>query len=134
MIHEDEVQQLVREAQSQNSDAFGRIYDALAKPLYNFIFSKIRHREVAEDLLQTVFVKAWQNLGSYRPKPEAKFSTWLYQIANYTLIDYWRTKKPTIELDLVENLSQFALNPKLYEEYDYLWAAIAQLPLSYQTV
>jgi RNA polymerase sigma factor (sigma-70 family) len=39
-----------------------------------------------------------------------------------------------VELEAVENLSQFALDPKLYENYDYLWTAIAQLPLSYQTI
>ena len=70
----------------------------------------------------------------YKPKQSAKFSTWLYQIANFTLIDYWRTKKTTTELTEVENLSAFAVDPEAYEEYEYLWIAISQLPLEYQTV
>ena len=134
MAEESEVQSLVREAQKQNQDAFGQIYDLFAKSLYNFIFTKVRHQQTAEDLLHTVFLKVWQNLGSYKPRRSAKFSTWLYQIANFTVIDYWRTKKPTVDLDVVENLSQFAQDPKLYEEYDYLWAAITKLPLNYQTI
>jgi RNA polymerase sigma-70 factor (ECF subfamily) len=81
-----------------------------------------------------VFLKAWTNLRSYQPRSNAKFSTWLYQIANFTLIDYWRVRKPTTDLQDVENLSQFALDPKLYENYQYLWNAISELPMSYQVV
>ncbi len=134
MADEIRIQALIKEAQEGQKDAFGQIYDVFAKPIYNFLFGKIRHPQVAEDLLHTVFLKAWQNLTSYQPRASAKFSTWLYQIANYTLIDYWRTKKPTVELEAVENLSQFAQDPKLYEDYEYLWMAISQLPLTYQTV
>ncbi len=134
MILEAQIQELVRRAQAQDEQAFGLLYEELSRPIYNFLFSKIRHQQVTEDLLQTVFLKAWQNIGSYSPRAGAKFSTWLYQIANYTLIDYWRTKKPLVEIDVVENLSQFAQDPQLYEEYKYLWVAIGQLPLPYQTV
>src|SRR5688572_31161974 len=134
MVDETQIQGLIKAAQAGNQEAFGGIYDQLAKPIYNFLFSKLRHREVAEDLTHTVFLKAWQSLNSYQPRPGAKFSTWLYQIANYTLIDHWRTRKPVVELEVIENLSQFALDPKLYEQYDYLWAAIGELPVNYQTV
>ncbi|HTL39451.1 MAG TPA: RNA polymerase sigma factor [Methylomirabilota bacterium] len=134
MVPENEVQVLIGRAQQQDQAAFGDIYDLYAKPLYNFLFTKVRHQQTAEDLLHTVFLKAWQNLSSYKPRSTAKFSTWLYQIANYTLIDYWRTKKPIVELEVVENLSQFAQDPKLYEEYSYLWDSIKKLPFDYQTV
>ena len=134
MIEEIDVQNLVRRAQDGEQEAFGLIYDNYAQPIYNFLMSKVRHREVCEDLVHTVFLKAWMNLKSYQPRPSAKFSTWLYQIANYTLIDHWRTKKPTVELDDVENLAAFAVDPAHYEEYSYLWQAIRQLPLNYQTV
>src|SRR3989344_7170402 len=134
MIDEHEIQNLVSQAQQKDGAAFARIYDLLAQSIYNFLLSKLRHKETAEDLMHTVFLKAWQGLSSYQARPNAKFSTWLYQIANYTLIDYWRTKKTTVELEVVENLSQFAQNPKLYENYDYLWNAINKLPLPYQTV
>lgn len=133
-LTEADIQKLVKQAQQQDAEAFGRIYDQFARPLYNFLFSKLGHKEVTEDLVHTVFLKAWQNLGSYHPRQSAKFSTWLYQIANYTLIDHWRTRKPSVELTAVENLSQFAEDPKFYEEYEYLWIALSELPLPYQTV
>jgi RNA polymerase sigma-70 factor (ECF subfamily) len=134
MLPESDVQKLVSQAQAGDSEAFGAIYDSYAKPIYNFLFGKVRHQQTTEDLVHTVFLKAWTNLKSYKPRPEAKFSTWLYQIANFTLIDHWRTRKITTELTGIENLAQFASDPKLYEEYGYLWDATAQLSLPHQTV
>jgi len=134
MIQESDVQNLILRAQAGDAEAFGHIYDTYAKQIHNFLFTKVRHQQTCEDLVHTVFLKAWTNLKSYQPRSNAKFSTWLFQIANYTLIDHWRTKKPTTELTEIENLVAFADNPKLYEEYGYLWNAIAELPLNYQTI
>ncbi|MEJ0021594.1 MAG: RNA polymerase sigma factor [Candidatus Doudnabacteria bacterium] len=133
-MQENDVQNLIRAAQQGDSDAFGQIYNLYAKQIYNFLFNKIRHQQTCEDLVHTVFLKAWTNLRSYQPRANAKFSTWLFQIGNFTLIDHWRTKKNTTELSSVENLAQFALDSQLYEEYDYLWSALAKLPLLYQSV
>src|SRR6185436_8469547 len=104
MMQENDIQKLVSSAQNGDSDAFGQIYDLFSRQIFNFLFSKLRHKETSEDLVHTVFLKAWTNLRTYRPRVTAKFSTWLYQIANYTLIDHWRTKRPTVELTEVENL------------------------------
>jgi RNA polymerase sigma-70 factor, ECF subfamily len=134
MLPEDEIQQLVARAKQQDQAAFGQIYDIYSQQLFNFLLGKLAHKQTAEDLLQTVFLKAWVNLSKYQTQSNAKFSTWLFQIANFTLIDHWRTKKPTVEITEVENLSQFAQAPALYEEYGYLWEALAELPLPYQTV
>lgn len=133
-MQESDVQNLIRAAQEGDSEAFGQIYNLYARQVYNFLFSKIRHQQTAEDLVHTVFLKGWTNLRSYKPQASAKFSTWLFQIANFTLIDHWRTRKPTTELSGIENLIRFAEDPKLYEEYEYLWIAISELPLSHQVV
>lgn len=134
MLQESDVQNLVKKAQDGDADAFGQLYDLYARQIHNFLFTKVRHREICEDLVHTVFLKAWINLKSYQPRVSAKFSTWLYQIANYTLIDHWRTRKPSIELTEVENLAVFAQDAKHYEEYGYLWKAISKLPIHYQAI
>jgi len=134
MTEEQQIQEIVLKAKQQDRVAFGQIYDTFAQKLYNFLLGKLAHKETAEDLLQIVFLKAWTNLSKYEPRANAKFSTWLFQIANFTLIDHWRTRKQTVEITVVENLVQFAQDPKHYEEYAYLWQALATLPLPYQTV
>jgi RNA polymerase sigma-70 factor (ECF subfamily) len=134
MVEESKIQELVVQAKLGNTEAFSHIYDALSKPIFNFLIARLRHKEQAEDLLQTIFLKIWHNLETYKPSKKAKFSTWAFQIANYTLIDYWRTRKETTDISAVENLAIFAEDKLLYEEYDYLWEALKTLPAEYQTV
>ena len=134
MVSEQEIQQLVSRAKQADESAFGQLYDLFSQQVFNFLLGKLAHKETAEDLVQTVFLKAWTNLKKYEPRPTAKFSTWLFQIASLTLIDHWRARKNVVELNEIENLSRFAVNQPLYEEYDYLWKAMFALPLNYQTV
>jgi len=134
MVNEKEIQKLITESQKGNREAFGQIYDTYSQQMLNFLIGKLAHRQAAEDLLQTVFIKAWTNINRYQTRSTAKFSTWLFQIANFTLIDHWRTRKVTTEISEIENLAQFAKDPQLYEEYAYLWKAMSKLPLTYQTV
>lgn len=58
----------------------------------------VRHRERAEDLTQETFVKALNALESYRP--DYKFSSWIFKIANNTAIDHLRRKElETLSID-----------------------------------
>lgn len=134
MVDEIQVQKLIKDAKRGNSQAFGQLYDLYSPRLFNFILAKTQNRTVAEDLLQTVFLKAWNRLSKYKPSPAAKFSTWLFQIANYTIIDYWRTRKETVEIDKLENLAIFAVEPKQYENYNFLWKVMSELPEDYKSV
>jgi RNA polymerase sigma-70 factor (ECF subfamily) len=58
----------------------------------------VRDRALAEDLAQDTFVKALNALDSYRP--EFKFSSWLFKIANNAAIDHLRRRQlDTLSLD-----------------------------------
>ncbi len=50
----------------------------------------VQQRELAEELAQDVFVKAYANLAGF--KGESKFSTWLYTIAHTTCISHLRKR------------------------------------------
>ena len=134
MDTEQQVQDLVKRAERGDADAFGRLYDLYSRPLFNFIFSRVRNRQSAEDLLHTVFLKSWGGIKSYKPKASAKFSTWLYQIANYTIIDHWRGSRETVDMDKAQNMAQFAVEPAKYETYAYLWEAMGLLNDRHRTV
>jgi RNA polymerase sigma-70 factor (ECF subfamily) len=56
--------------------------------VYNFILRQVRLPQVAEDLVQDVFVKIVQNAADF--KHEARFSTWAYAIARNVCIDHLR--------------------------------------------
>jgi RNA polymerase sigma-70 factor (ECF subfamily) len=82
----DEV--LMMRFQGGDQSAFARLVRRHKTPVYNFILRSVRSREVAEDLVQDVFVKVVQNAAEF--KHEARFSTWAYTIARNVCIDHLR--------------------------------------------
>ena len=57
---------------------------------------RIRDVDVADDLLQDVFIKVHARIDSL--KEDAKLESWLYQITRNTIIDHYRSKRTTEEL------------------------------------
>ena len=88
---------LVEQARSGNAEAFGQIYDGCVDRVYRFVYFRVSDEPTAEDLTSQVFLKAWQNLGRYRPT--GPILAWLYAIARNTVIDHYRTFKQTVSLD-----------------------------------
>jgi len=59
--------------------------------VFNFLIRRVRPAADAEDLTQETFLRAWQNIGRYRPK--FRFSTWLFTIASRLAVDHHRLKR-----------------------------------------
>ena len=80
----------------ENAEAYELIVEKYEKPLLRYILriSNI-NREEAEDLLQNVFLKAYQNLNDFDTK--LKFSSWIYRIAHNEVISAWRKKSVRCE-------------------------------------
>ena len=125
---------LVEASQAGDEQAFGQLYDIWADKIYRFLYIKLRHKAVAEDLTADVFLKAWERIHQYRPRAEQPFSAWLYTIARNTLIDYYRSQKQ-IEVSF-EDLPEIAdlEGTELYHEVGQLEALLSALPDEYQKV
>lgn len=82
----DEV--LMMRFQGGDRNAFASLVRRHKTPLYNFILRQVRTPQVAEDLVQDVFVKIVHNATDF--KHEARFSTWTYAIARNVCIDHLR--------------------------------------------
>ncbi|MBI2356231.1 MAG: hypothetical protein HYV13_03455 [Candidatus Doudnabacteria bacterium] len=85
---DEELNKLLSEAQSGDHEAFGLIYDEYSGRIYKFIFFRVGHKEVAEDILSETFVKAWNKISqinSYKA-----LSSWFYQVAKNNIVDYYR--------------------------------------------
>ena len=68
------------------------------RPLFSLIYRMVRDRQLAEDLAQETFIKVLNGIKSYRP--EFKFSSWIFKIANNVAIDHLRRKSlETLSLD-----------------------------------
>lgn len=81
---------LVKEAQKNSSEAFGRLYELYFDRIYRYIYYRTMHRETAEDLCSKTFLKALERLNNFNTK-KGSFSAWLYKIASNSVTDYFRS-------------------------------------------
>jgi len=82
---------LMEAYQRGNSRAFDVLLQRHKRPVYNFLTRQVGDRELAEDLLQEVFLRVIKGARKY--KREAKFTTWLYTIARNLCVDNARRAK-----------------------------------------
>ncbi len=95
---------LVKLVKKGKSAAMGKLYDKYAKEIYKFVFYKTMHKEIAEDLTSKIFLKVLKKIDTFDSKKSA-FRTWLYNVARYTVIDYYRVKKSNSDIDDFWDLS-----------------------------
>ena len=85
-----EARELAR-ARAGDVAAFGALVRRHQERVFRFLHRMLDAREEAMELSQDVFVKAWQALPGWRP--EARFSTWLLQIARNAALDQLRRRR-----------------------------------------
>jgi RNA polymerase sigma-70 factor, ECF subfamily len=91
-------QDVVLEARAGRQAAYRELVRRYERPIFSLIYRMVRNREQAEDLSQETFVKALNAIESYRP--EYKFSSWIFKIANNVAIDHLRRRElDTLSLD-----------------------------------
>lgn len=72
----------------EQSGDISRMYREYYAKLYKYILYRTGDAAAAEDLVSEVFTKALAKYHTYNPV-RGKFSTWLYTIANNTMINYY---------------------------------------------
>ncbi len=95
-------QEVVVLARLGQESAFRDLIRRYERPVFSLVYRMVRDRELAEDLVQEAFIKALNALESYRP--EFKFSSWIFKIANNAAIDHLRRRElVTLSLDGAPN-------------------------------
>ncbi len=84
-------QEVVLLARGGQERAYRELVRRYERPIFSLLYRMVRDRELAEDLSQETFVKALNAIESYRP--EYKFSSWLFKIANNAAIDHLRRRE-----------------------------------------
>ncbi len=103
-------QEVVALARSGAETAYRELVRRYERPIFSLVYRMVRDRELAEDLSQETFIKALNALDSYRP--EYKFSSWIFKIANNAAIDQLRRR----ELDTLSlEGSPHAVTPEAVE-------------------
>ena len=83
--------ELLQRLQAHDEHAFSFLYDHYSKALFSIILPIIPQQELAEDVLQEVFVKIWQNIKLYDAS-KGRLYTWMLNIARNQSIDRTRSK------------------------------------------
>jgi len=89
---DDPTSQLRARARAGDADAFGAVFDACAKSVYNHAFRLTGDWSAAEEVMSMTFLEAWRAIANFRG--ESQFSTWLYRIAYSRFLMQARKRKP----------------------------------------
>ena len=87
--------ELIRGLQAGRPEAFERLIREYGDRIYRFV-KRLSGERPAEDLTQEVFMRVHRSIESYRP--EGRFESWLFTIANNLCIDHARRRKPEASL------------------------------------
>ncbi|MBU1082971.1 RNA polymerase sigma factor [Patescibacteria group bacterium] len=126
--------EMLDKARQGDTKSFGQIYELWAESIYRYTYLKTKNEFAAEDLTAETFLKAWKGLKTFKPKPEVKFSTWLFSIARNTVIDYYRTVKQEISFDNLPEIEDVEGGKELYGEQHELRDKLAHLRPEYREV
>jgi RNA polymerase sigma-70 factor (ECF subfamily) len=92
---------LVEQARQGDRDAFGELVRIHQHEVYTLAVRLVRDRDLASDVTQDAFVRAWRAMPNFRG--DAKFSTWLHRITVNTAWTH-RAKQNKVRLDPIDSL------------------------------
>lgn len=73
------------------------MYERFDAGLRSFVAARVRDPDAAEDVVQDVYLKIQSRIGTLAD--EEKVGAWVYRVARNAVYDFYRTRKPTQELD-----------------------------------
>jgi RNA polymerase sigma-70 factor, ECF subfamily len=84
-------EELIARVRRGEEDAFQFIFDRYSRPILSFIYDMTGKGDVAEELAQETFVRAYKNLGALHDAD--KLSTWLFGIARNVALEHLRARR-----------------------------------------
>lgn len=109
--------ELISSLKAGDESSFSYLYDNYSATLYGAILKIIRKESIAQDLLQEVFIKIFQNINHY-DNSKGRLFTWMLRITRNTTIDKIRSKGfrdsskiHSLEKDVNKNNSQISELP-----------------------
>ncbi|MFT5923160.1 MAG: RNA polymerase sigma-70 factor (ECF subfamily) [Paraglaciecola sp.] len=129
-------EQLIAKALHGNKKAWLNLLKRYEKQIYHYGMRMTGKNEDALDLMQEVFISVFRNLSTYRN--EGSFKSWMFRIAHFRCIEFYRRKKPMQGLDDTPEVECDAMSAvdKIYthQENKQLISAMQQLPLAQKAI
>ena len=122
-----------------NNEAFETLLSRYKQRIYSFIYSKVKDRELTDDIFQDTFIKVIKTLKKGTYNDECRFLSWVMRIAHNLIVDHFRRKQrmPKYESHNAEkdvfyrvseptqNIEDFLINTQIKEDLN---ALILELP------
>ena len=129
--------QMMEDVRDGKVEKLAVLFERHHVPLFNFFLRMTGISSISEDLVQDVFYRILNYRHTY--KGQSKFTTWMYQIARNTHVDYLRKKKEELPLDEQWNESlspDLSPDEKLERGQDavLMREALAKLPMKKREV
>ncbi|MBR9915349.1 MAG: sigma-70 family RNA polymerase sigma factor [Algicola sp.] len=86
-----ELDQLIANFQNKDEKAFEKLYNMYSDSMHGVIYNIVRDHDIAEEVMQDVFIKAWHKADSYNAS-KGRFFTWILNISRNAAIDKTRSK------------------------------------------
>ncbi|TME42083.1 MAG: RNA polymerase sigma factor [Chloroflexi bacterium] len=118
--------ELVARAQAGDREAFAALILAYQQPVGGYLWRLSGDRELAQDLTQDTFLRAYRAIGATRPGLQLR--SWLYRIATNLAYDHFRRQRRFgfVPLLPVEGPAYWE-EPTGVDEADAVWRALAHL-------
>lgn len=84
---------LIQEFLEGNQSGVERLFARHQDRLYTYVFFLVKKQEIAEDIFQDTFVKAFNSIKAGKYRDDGKFFSWLSRIAHNLVIDHFRKQK-----------------------------------------
>lgn len=99
--------ELIESVLAGNKQAYAQIIDQYKNQLYALVLRMTKNPQTAQDFVQEIFIKVYQQLGKYDNK--GSFSSWLYRVAiNYCMDEF---RKKSYQMKQVEIDDEQVINP-----------------------
>lgn len=100
---------LIKKYIGGNEEAISKLINRHKSRIYGFIYSKIKEKDLANDIFQDTFVKVIKTLKSNSYKEEEKFVSWVMRISHNLIMDHFRkVKRMPIQRD-TDDFSIFSI-------------------------
>lgn len=105
----------IRRAQAGDETALAQIYDAFARPIYRYQYSRVGNPADAEDLTSQTFMAVLEALPRYQPR--GRFTAWMFQIARNKAMDHFRRNHALSEVsEAVADIAQTDALDAVYQK------------------
>lgn len=120
---EYDINQLVQDLKKGYEPAFDYLFTTRYEDLCRFARAFVGSYDVAEDIVQDVFVRIWEN--NLKVSSNVSLDSYLYVAVRNGCVSYARRQRPHVGLEALSGMETEEILP---EDWKYVWDAVESLP------